>query len=102
MTEKNQELQSIEEELVANDRRKAELLLRQSQLLNMRQPSVVPSISPLERNALTTQQKIELFTKLFHGREDIYALRWENKQGRSGYSVPAPMSGRQVSVINPG
>ena len=36
---------------------------------------------------LTTQQKVDLFIALFQGRNDIYAMRWENKQGRSGYSV---------------
>jgi hypothetical protein len=30
---------------------------------------------------------IDLFVSLFHGREDIYASRWE-KDGRSGY-MPA-------------
>jgi hypothetical protein len=25
--------------------------------------------------------------KLFRGRQDIYANRWQNKQGRNGYSV---------------
>ncbi|MFC1736754.1 DEAD/DEAH box helicase family protein [Candidatus Hydrogenedentota bacterium] len=27
-----------------------------------------------------------LFHSLFQGREDVYAVRWENKKGRSGYS----------------
>lgn len=38
----------------------------------------IPSLSP--------QEKIQLFRRLFQGREDIYALRWENKNGRAGYS----------------
>jgi hypothetical protein len=28
-----------------------------------------------------------LFISLFQGRNDIYAMRWENKQGRTGYSL---------------
>lgn len=33
------------------------------------------------------QEKIKLFRSLFKGREDVYALRWQNaKMGKSGYS----------------
>jgi hypothetical protein len=87
MTGIDQELQSIKEELVAIDRRKAELLQRQSQLTTQRQQSIIPSISQPDHGALTTQKKVALIINLFQGREDIYALRWENKQRRSGYSV---------------
>ncbi len=38
------------------------------------------------RSALNTAQKITLFRSLFHGREDVYAQRWESQDGRSGYS----------------
>ncbi len=30
--------------------------------------------------------KIRLFMSLFKGRDDLYAKRWENKEGRSGYA----------------
>ena len=36
--------------------------------------------------------KIALFRRLFRGREDVYAYRWEGRDGRSGYS-PALRSG---------
>jgi hypothetical protein len=36
--------------------------------------------------ALTTEQKIALFRKLFRGRSDVYPVRWQNSAGRSGYS----------------
>ena len=32
------------------------------------------------------EKKINLFKNLFRGREDIFAKRWENKRGISGYS----------------
>lgn len=32
------------------------------------------------------QEKIRLFMSLFKGRDDVYAKRWENKAGKSGYS----------------
>ncbi len=34
----------------------------------------------------TRKEKIDLFRSLFRGREDVYAVRWENRKGRSGYS----------------
>ena len=35
---------------------------------------------------LAPQEKIKLYRRLFHGREDVFASRWENKNGRAGYS----------------
>ena len=32
------------------------------------------------------EAKVALFKSLFHGREDVYPVRWERKDGRSGYS----------------
>ncbi|MGM0878497.1 MAG: TOTE conflict system archaeo-eukaryotic primase domain-containing protein [Bacillota bacterium] len=32
------------------------------------------------------QERLSLFKELFRGREDVYALRWESINGRSGYS----------------
>lgn len=37
-------------------------------------------------NDLSPEAKIKLFRGLFRGRDDVYALRWENRNGRSGYS----------------
>lgn len=31
-------------------------------------------------------EKIRLFRLFFRGREDVFAKRWENKKGASGYS----------------
>jgi superfamily II DNA or RNA helicase len=36
--------------------------------------------------ALSPNQKVAIFRRLFRGRVDIYPLRWENKAGKSGYS----------------
>ncbi len=35
---------------------------------------------------LTSEEKTALFRSYFRGREDVYARRWENRAGRSGYS----------------
>jgi len=40
---------------------------------------------PIDKNS-DSQKKIELFMSLFRGRSDVYAKRWENKKGGSGYS----------------
>jgi superfamily II DNA or RNA helicase len=37
----------------------------------------------------TAEQRIALFRSLFRGREDIYAIRWENNDGRFGYMPKA-------------
>lgn len=35
---------------------------------------------------LSTAEKIVLFRRLFQGRTDVFARRWESSQGKSGYS----------------
>jgi len=37
----------------------------------------------------TAEQRITLFRSLFRGRDDIYAIRWENDDGRAGYMPKA-------------
>ena len=37
-------------------------------------------------NKSPADQKVDLFRSLFRGREDVYAVRWEGKNGRTGYS----------------
>ena len=38
---------------------------------------------------LKAEQRIALFRSLFRGRDDVYAVRWENTDGRSGYMPKA-------------
>jgi hypothetical protein len=40
---------------------------------------------PLKAGANPTE-KIRLFMSLFKGRDDLYAKRWESREGRSGYA----------------
>src|SRR5439155_2817587 len=41
----------------------------------------------------SASEKVALVRSLFHGREDVYAVRWENaRTGKSGY-VPAVAGG---------
>ncbi len=44
-------------------------------------PDVQPAAS-----ALSTDQKVTLFRRLFLGRTDVYPVRWESKAGKTGYA----------------
>jgi superfamily II DNA or RNA helicase len=50
-------------------------------------------------SALSPEGKIKLFRSLFRGRDDVYALRWESKNGRSGYS---PACAREWEMADDG
>ena len=69
------------------DARLAELKEEQKQLLALR--AQLQESSPIESdsNSYSPEQKIAIFRSLFRGRTDVFANRWQNKQGRSGYSV---------------
>ena len=70
----NLRLQSLEEE-------KSRLLSRMAEL-----EATAPELA-VRPSALSTKEKVALFQELFIGRDDIYALRWENKAGKDGYAV---------------
>ncbi|MFV1873473.1 MAG: TOTE conflict system archaeo-eukaryotic primase domain-containing protein [Oleiphilus sp.] len=73
--------------IIEIDARLSELEDEKNQLLALREQLQQPSpISP-DSNSYTPEQKIAIFRGLFRGRTDIFANRWQNKQGRSGYSV---------------
>jgi superfamily II DNA or RNA helicase len=50
----------------------------------------------------TPEEKITLFRGLFRGREDIYAVRWEGRGGKSGYSPAGIMDWRAIHSARPG
>ncbi|ARU59581.1 type III restriction protein res subunit [Oleiphilus messinensis] len=84
MTSIEQELAQIEERLLVLEKEKNQLLNRK-QLLQQERHSGLRTAQQTE--LLSLEQKVALFSSLFKGRTDIFSLRWENKQGRSGYSV---------------
>lgn len=45
------------------------------------------STPPPAPQSFSVPEKIALFRSLFRGRTDIFAYRWQSKQGKSGYSV---------------
>ena len=70
------------------DRRISALEEEKAQLLELRktlQDSVAISENKLSDSYLP-DQKIKIFKSLFRGRSDVFAKRWLNKEGRSGYS----------------
>jgi hypothetical protein len=55
------------------------LLIERTKLDAARLPIIVTGKS-------TPDEKVKLFRNLFRGREDVYALRWEGRTGKTGYS----------------
>lgn len=44
-------------------------------------------VTPSTPSTLSPGAKVKLFRKLFHGRDDVYPVRWEGQQsGKAGYS----------------
>jgi hypothetical protein len=52
--------------------------------IEWRRPSEVDV--PPTASALSTNQKVMLFRRLFAGRTDVYPVRWESKAGKAGYA----------------
>ena len=51
----------------------------------------IPDISTTQKQELMSKEeiinkRIDLYSSLFRGRKDVYPLRWESKNGRSGYA----------------
>ncbi|SFJ75053.1 TOTE conflict system archaeo-eukaryotic primase domain-containing protein [Methylophaga sulfidovorans] len=70
----------------AIDHRLAELENEKQQLLTLR-GALRSAQNERSVQTFTPEQKVALFRQRFRGREDIFANRWQNQQGRSGYSV---------------
>jgi superfamily II DNA or RNA helicase len=49
-------------------------------------PDEKPKEHPAIADSLSPEDKVALFRSFFRGREDVYPVRWENRQGKSGYS----------------
>lgn len=47
---------------------------------------ILLSVTEVPAQYLRTQDKLELFKRLFRGRTDVFPLRWESKTGKTGYS----------------
>ncbi len=74
------DISAIDARLVELEQEKQNLIALKDELQKSKRTSPVS-------DSLTPEQKISIFRNLFRGRTDIFANRWQNKQGRSGYSV---------------
>jgi superfamily II DNA or RNA helicase len=74
-------------DISAIDTRLAELEQEKQRLTALKEELQTSRPTPPVSDSLSPEQKIEIFRNLFRGRTDIFANRWQNQQGRSGYSV---------------
>ena len=58
------------------------------------------AVSAVSKRSLMAD-KITLFMSLFQGRADVYARRWEGKNGRAGYSPVCGNEWRKDVCIKP-
>jgi superfamily II DNA or RNA helicase len=74
-------------DISAIDARLADLEREKQQLFALREELQKSRPTPAVSDSFSPEQKIAIYRSLFRGRTDIFANRWENQQGRSGYSV---------------
>ena len=83
----SQELESIEKRIRELDNEKSELLAKKVQLQSNENLGASESNDTSAISQLSKKEKVKLFQSLFLGRADIYANRWENAAGKSGYAI---------------
>lgn len=71
----------------AIDARLAELENERLSLLARRDALQKAKSNTQINSSLSPSEKIAIFRSLFRGRHDIFASRWQNQQGKSGYAV---------------
>jgi hypothetical protein len=110
MTDQNavaERLKSAQEEcdrLRAENARLRALLGIQDSVSQEPGPTAIPIVSSSDTNTAsvsTPEKKISLFRSLFRGREDVYAIRWEGKGGKSGYSPAGVMDWGAIHAAKP-
>src|SRR5260370_206539 len=62
---------------------------------------VASAPAAMENKEERARKRIALFRSLFRGREDVYARRWENSDGRSGYSPAALKDWKAINSSRP-
>jgi hypothetical protein len=93
MTSVDKELETIDERLSALEQEKKSLLkLKQRLIARERLP---PQVESSAQAPVSTRAKIALFGGLLRGRQEVHAVRWENKQGRQGYALACDNEWRQ-------
>jgi len=74
-------------DISAIDSRLAQLEQEKQQLIALRGELQKSKPAPPLSDSFSPEQKISIFRNLFRGRTDVFANRWQNQRGRSGYSV---------------
>lgn len=64
-------------------------------------PIQTPEPVAVESKEDRARKRIALFRSLFRGREDVYARRWDNPDGRSGYSPAALKDWKAINSSRP-
>jgi len=88
-------------DISAIDSRLAELEQEKQQLIALRAELQKSKPAPPLSDSFSPEQKIAIFRNLFRGRTDIFANRWQNQRGRSGYSVACDNEWVQGICIKP-
>lgn len=100
--ETNQYIQTLLQE--CEQLRKENSYLKEQLSLLMQQRS--SSRNSSQDTSIVTKQsslesKINLFNSLFKGRRDVYALRWESKTGKNGYTPACAYEWKQPICLKP-
>lgn len=69
-----------------NKRLKSMLALEEQEVYAVAEQVSHQGLGATVNNDSPTEDKIALFRQLFAGRDDVFATRWENRNGVSGYS----------------
>jgi hypothetical protein len=64
-------------------------------------PVQTPEPVAVESKEDRARKRIALFRSLFRGREDVYARRWNNPDGRSGYSPAVLKDWKAINSSRP-
>lgn len=70
-----------------NQRLRERLGVSQAEITDPLTPAQAVSTTQAEVTARSSpDEKVKLFRRLFCGRDDVYAVRWEGRGGKAGYS----------------
>lgn len=87
-SETSADLRSINQQIVQLEEELKTLKIKRDSLLELHEEEKTRQIIETRTlESLTVNQKVALFKQLFKGRADVFATRWQNSKGRSGYSV---------------
>ncbi len=81
LTDNDREIESINQRLHTLEEERSRLLSRKAEIESTTSDLIVTS------STLAPKAKVALFQKFFAGRDDIYAFRWENNAGKTGYAI---------------